>query len=116
MLVFDREFEDTKGVIRIRKSKKDTQHNRQAKKDKRTINNLQNILIILNIQQHEPHSFFYNVCDLHLYCLIKRNINYKKTQDNSNSVHNNDIFNIYFSKFTEILLIIDTSIVIPIDL
>ena len=30
------EFEDTKGVIRIRKSKKDRQHNGQQKKDKRT--------------------------------------------------------------------------------
>ena len=57
MLVFDKELEDTKGVIRIRKSKKDTTHNREAKKDKRTINNLQNILIRLNIQQHEPHVF-----------------------------------------------------------
>jgi peptidyl-tRNA hydrolase len=28
------EFEDTKGVIRIRISKKDTQHNGQKKKDK----------------------------------------------------------------------------------
>ena len=28
------EFEDTKGVIRIRKSKKDRQHNGQNKKDK----------------------------------------------------------------------------------
>jgi len=49
------EFEDTKGVIRIRKSKKDRQHNGQLKKDrqhngqqkkdKRTNNNLQNIHI-----------------------------------------------------------------------
>ena len=29
------EFEDTKGVIRIRKSKKDRQHNDQKKNDKR---------------------------------------------------------------------------------
>jgi len=28
------EFEDTKGVIRIRKSKKNRQHNDQRKKDK----------------------------------------------------------------------------------
>ena len=35
------EFEDTKGVIRIRKSKKDRQHNGQ-KRDKRTNNDLQN--------------------------------------------------------------------------
>jgi hypothetical protein len=33
--------EDTKGVIRIRKSK-DRQHNGQKKKDKRTNNDLQN--------------------------------------------------------------------------
>ena len=36
------EFEDTKGVIRIRKSK-DRQHNGQKKKDKRTNNDLHNI-------------------------------------------------------------------------
>ena len=43
------EFEDTKGVIRIRNSKKDRQHNGQTK---RTNNDLQNIHIKLN---HEPH-------------------------------------------------------------
>ena len=32
------EFEDTKGVIRSRKSKKDKQHNGQKKKEKRTDN------------------------------------------------------------------------------
>ena len=37
------EFEDTKGIIRIRKSKKDRQHNGQKKKDKRTNNDPQNI-------------------------------------------------------------------------
>ena len=36
------EFEDTKGVIRSRKLKKDRQHNGQNKKDK-CPNNLQNI-------------------------------------------------------------------------
>ena len=36
------EFEDTTGVIRIRKSK-NRQHNGQKKKDKRTNNDLQNI-------------------------------------------------------------------------
>ena len=36
------EFEDTKGVFRIRKWK-DRQHNGQKKKDKRTNNDLQNI-------------------------------------------------------------------------
>jgi hypothetical protein len=36
------EFEDIKGVIRIRKLK-DRQHNDQKKKDKRTNNDLQNI-------------------------------------------------------------------------
>ena len=35
------EFEDINGVIRIRKSKKDRQHNGQMKTDKRTNNNLQ---------------------------------------------------------------------------
>ena len=37
-----RRVEDTKGVIRIRKSK-DRQHNDQKKKDKRPSNDLQNI-------------------------------------------------------------------------
>jgi hypothetical protein len=36
-------FEDTKGVIRSQKSKKDRQHNGQKKKDKRTNNDLQHI-------------------------------------------------------------------------
>ena len=36
------EFEDTKGIIIIRKSKKDRQHNGR-KKDKRTNSDLQNI-------------------------------------------------------------------------
>ena len=36
------EFEDTKGVIRIRTSK-DRQHNGQKKKEKKTNNDLQNI-------------------------------------------------------------------------
>jgi hypothetical protein len=42
-----KEFEDTKGVIRIRKSKKDRQHNGQKKKNKRTNNDLRNIHIKL---------------------------------------------------------------------
>jgi hypothetical protein len=37
------ELEDTKGVIRIRISKKNRQHNGQKKKYKRTNNDLQNI-------------------------------------------------------------------------
>jgi hypothetical protein len=44
------EFEDTKGVIRIRISKKNRQHNGQMKKYKRTNNNLQNIHIKLKIE------------------------------------------------------------------
>ena len=39
------EFEDTKGAIRIRTSKKNRQHNDQKKKYKRTNNHLQNIHI-----------------------------------------------------------------------
>ena len=35
-------FEDTKEIIRIRKSKKDKQHNGQKKKDNMTNNDLQN--------------------------------------------------------------------------
>jgi hypothetical protein len=44
------EFEDTKGVIRIRDSKKNRQHNCQKKKDKWTNNDLQNIHIKLKIE------------------------------------------------------------------
>ena len=43
------EFEDTKGVIRIRKSK-ERKHNDQKKKYKRTSNDLQNIHIKLEIE------------------------------------------------------------------
>jgi hypothetical protein len=44
------EFEDTKGVIKDRKSKKDRQHNGRKKTDKRTNNDLQNIHIKLKIE------------------------------------------------------------------
>jgi hypothetical protein len=44
------EFEDTKGVNRIRKLKKNRQHNDQKKKDKRTNNDLENIHIKLKIE------------------------------------------------------------------
>jgi hypothetical protein len=41
------EFEDTKGEIIIRKSKKNRQHNAHTKKDKMTNNDLQNIHIVV---------------------------------------------------------------------
>ena len=44
--VFIEEFEDAKGVIRIRKSKKNRQHNDQKKKYKRTNSDLQNINLV----------------------------------------------------------------------
>ena len=44
------EFEDTKGAIRIRKWKKNRQHNGQKKKYKRTNNDLQNMHITLKIE------------------------------------------------------------------
>jgi hypothetical protein len=44
------EFEDTKGVIRIHISKKNSQRNGQKKKDKSTNNDLQNIHIRLKIE------------------------------------------------------------------
>ena len=44
------ELEETKGVIRIRISKKNRQHNGQKKKYKRTNNDLQNIHIKLKIE------------------------------------------------------------------
>jgi hypothetical protein len=43
------EFEDTKGVTGIRKSKQDRQHSGQKKKDKRTNSDLQNMHIKLKI-------------------------------------------------------------------
>jgi hypothetical protein len=39
---FQEEFKDTKGLIRIRKSKKGRHHNGKKKKGKRTNNDLQN--------------------------------------------------------------------------
>ena len=53
-ILFEEEFEDTKGAIRIRISKKNRQHSGQKKKYKRTNNDLQNIHIKLKIEQHEP--------------------------------------------------------------
>jgi len=44
------EFEDTKGAIRIRTSKKNRQHNDQKKKNKRTNNDLQSTHIKLKIE------------------------------------------------------------------
>ena len=44
------EFQDTKGVIRIRISKKNRQHTGQKKKYKRTNNDLQHIHIKLKIE------------------------------------------------------------------
>ena len=49
MKVGEEEFEDTKGVIRIHKSKKEKQQNGQKKK----YNDLQNIHIKLKIEEHE---------------------------------------------------------------
>ena len=49
------DFEDTKGAIRFRISKKNRQHNGQEKKYKRANNDLHNIHIKLKIEQHEPH-------------------------------------------------------------
>ena len=43
-------FEDTKGAIRIRISKKNRQHNGKKKKYKRTNNDLQHIHIKLKIE------------------------------------------------------------------
>ena len=52
--MYTEEFEDIKGVNRIRKLKKDRQHNGQKKKDKKTNNDLQNMNIKLKIELHEP--------------------------------------------------------------
>jgi hypothetical protein len=47
------EFEDTKGIIRIRILKKNIQHNGQ--KYKRTNNDIQNIHTKLKVEEHERH-------------------------------------------------------------
>jgi len=46
----EEDIEDTKGVIRIRISKKNRQHNGQRKKYKKTYNDLQNMHIKLKIE------------------------------------------------------------------
>jgi hypothetical protein len=51
--LINKELEDTKGEIRIRKSKKDRQHNGQKKNDKRTSNDVQ--ITTLKIEQHQCH-------------------------------------------------------------
>jgi len=48
--ILSEEFKDTKGVIRIRKSKQDKQHTGQKKRDNRTNNDIQNIHIKLEIE------------------------------------------------------------------
>ena len=50
MFMFEEEFEDTEGVIRMPISKKNRQRNGQEKKYKRTNNDLQNIPIKLKIE------------------------------------------------------------------
>ena len=50
LLVNEEEFEDAKGVIRIRILKKNRQHNGQKKKVKRTNNDLQHTHIQLKIE------------------------------------------------------------------
>ena len=54
MVVKKEEFEDNKGVIKIRKSK-DRQHNDQKKKYNRTNSDLPSIHRKLKIKQHEHH-------------------------------------------------------------
>ena len=55
IIINDEDFEDTKGTIRIRISKKNRQHNGQKKKYKRTNNDQQNIHIKLNSDQQNIH-------------------------------------------------------------
>ena len=54
-LLLQEEFEDIKGVVRIRISKNNRQHNGQMKTYKRANNDLQSIHIKLKIEGHEPH-------------------------------------------------------------
>jgi hypothetical protein len=59
------ELEDTKGVIRIRISKKNRQNNGQMKKDKRTNNDLQNIGIKLKINVTNTEVILYGFRSYH---------------------------------------------------
>jgi len=52
LITVQEEFDDTKEVIRIRKSKKYRQHNDQKKKDKQRSTKY---YTKLKIEQHEPH-------------------------------------------------------------
>ena len=53
--ILQEEFEDTKGVIRILKSKKGRQHNGQQKMDEITNTISKPLHRNLKIEQHEPH-------------------------------------------------------------
>jgi hypothetical protein len=53
--IIKEKFEDNAEAIRIRKSKKNRQHNGQSKKDKLTSNDLQIIHLKLKLEQHEAH-------------------------------------------------------------
>jgi hypothetical protein len=49
---YEEELGDTKGLVKVPKSKKDRQHNGQNKKDKRMDSDLQNIHIKLHLPPH----------------------------------------------------------------
>jgi hypothetical protein len=55
LVIYKEEFEDTKGAIIIRISKKNRQHKCQQKNYRGTNNDLQNIHINLKIDKDEPH-------------------------------------------------------------
>jgi hypothetical protein len=54
-IVYKEEFEDIKGVIRIRISRRTDSTTAKRKKEKRTNNDLQIIHIKLKRELHEPH-------------------------------------------------------------
>jgi hypothetical protein len=54
LILFQEGLEDTKGVIRIRISKKNKRRNGQKEKYKRTNNDRQNMHIKLKTEKHEP--------------------------------------------------------------
>jgi hypothetical protein len=55
------QFEDTKGAIKIRTSKKNRQHNGQKKKYKNTNNDLQNIHERISLQGKKCKKFNFSV-------------------------------------------------------
>ena len=74
-MYLEEEFEDTKWVIRVRKSKKERHYNGQKKKDKRTNNDLQNITHktkdrVTRTPRKTVVKWLYHVSNIHVHIII----------------------------------------------